>query len=225
MTSCRHALIIPVLDIKGGDVVAATGGDRKKYEPVSASIFTSPNPIAVVKSYQALFNFSVFYVADLDAIMGHGDNSESIANLLGIPDCEFMIDGGYRKLSDTQRYEGATHVIATETFMDWSNAKQLSGATISIDTRNGKLVSPFPDLTIEHILQKARESGASRFIHLRLDGVGTKSFSPEKLIRPMENEEWIAGGGVRSKDDLKILAATGYSGALVATALYEGLLP
>jgi len=221
----RQPLIVPVLDIKGGDVVAATGGDRKKYKPVRAPIFTSSDPVSIVKRYNALFNFNLFYVADLDAITGNGDNSKSISQLLGMAGYKFLIDGGYKKLSDIQHHHRGTPIIATETFMQWDSSESLSGTLVSIDTNGENLISPVPNATVKQILQKARRRGAKRFIHLKLDVVGTENFAQNLLIPPQEDEEWFAGGGVRSQSDLQTLAATGYAGALVATALYKGSLP
>ncbi len=223
--TCRQPLIIPVLDIKDGDVVAAVGGDRNEYKPVKAPIFTSSTPIEIVKRYNSLFNFNLFYLADLDAITGSGNNSESISNLIGKTSCQFLVDGGYKKLSDIQHHHRITPVIATETFTEWDTCKSLSGTMVSIDTKCENLISPFPNATVEQILQKARGRGAKRFIHLKLDVVGTENFAQDRLIPPQDDEEWFAGGGLRSQCDLNALAARGYSGALVATALHKGSLP
>ncbi|MBI4827602.1 MAG: hypothetical protein HY804_02120, partial [Nitrospinae bacterium] len=135
------------------------------------------------------------------------------------------VDGGYRTVQDTERLTGVTPVIATETFIEWEQAGDMSKAVISVDTREGRLLSARKDLTQGAILRIARAAGARRFIHLRLDAVGGGLFDSSALVAPGPGEEWYAGGGVRGRGDMAALETAGYKGALVSTALHQGTLP
>lgn len=218
------ARIIPVLDLLGGVVVRAAGGRRSEYLPLASPLIPSPQPIAVARALRQRFGFTHFYLADLDAIMGAGDHRQLIAELAA---GGFMlwVDGGYRTVQDVARLAGVTPVIATETFIEWEQAGDLSKAVISIDTREGRLLSARKDLDLESILRIARGAGARRFIHLRLDAVGEGLFDSSALIAPGPGEEWYAGGGVRGHGDMAALETAGYQGALVSTALHQGTLP
>ncbi len=220
----RSAHIIPVLDITGGVVVRAAGGRRDDYMPVASSIAPSSDPVQVVDSFAKL-GFSLFYIADLDAIMGGGSNRRVVEELLTRFDLQFMFDGGFRSQRDIWKHPCLTPVVATETFEDWDSADSLSEAIISIDTFDGKLLTPSARMTVESALSCARALGAWRFIHLRLEAVGEPGFDDTGLIRPAPGEKWYAGGGVGTEDDLRRLGRLGYVGALVSTALHNQTLP
>ena len=216
--------IIPVMDIKGGSVVAGRGGRRDEYAPVSAGYLDSPDPFHFVERIYSLFGFTTFYVADLDSIMGKAGNGALIASLAGRTPFGFIVDGGYGRIGDAPAMERLTPVFSTETFLGWDNPGDLSRAIVSLDMRGKDMVCAVEGLTSGAALSKARGKGCRRFIHLRIDAVGEKNFDPAYLTPPGGGEEWIYGGGAGSARDMALLHEAGYDGALVSTALRDGTL-
>ena len=66
--------VIPVLDLKGGLVVHARMGAREQYRPIRTPLSPTSNPIDVARGLLSVYPFSSFYIADLDAIAGAGNN-------------------------------------------------------------------------------------------------------------------------------------------------------
>jgi len=71
--------IIPVIDLKAGQVVHARRGDRAQYRLIETPLSRSADPVAVAEGLMALHAFSRLYIADLDAIAGTGDNQGDVA--------------------------------------------------------------------------------------------------------------------------------------------------
>ena len=69
--------VIPVIDLKQGQVVHAIAGDRDHYRPISSQLPCDATPRSVAKAF-VQYGFKTVYVADLDAILGVGDNDHSI---------------------------------------------------------------------------------------------------------------------------------------------------
>lgn len=227
-TARESARIIPVLDIKGGLAVHAVGGRRCEYAPLESPLLSSPEPLHFVERLASRFGFGLFYVADIDAIQGGGANWGVIDEILEKSAASFMLDAGFRRAEDVHLLDDRPRlvpIVGTETFETWDFPGNMENAVISIDTYRGALLSPKFGMTVEKILSAARGARARRFIYLRLDAVGAGRFDPGELIPPCSGEEWIAGGGVRSREDLEALARMGYSAALVSTAIHEGKLP
>ena len=63
--------IIPVIDLRAGEAVQGTGGDRARYAPVKSALTSSlGDALALAQAYVAVLGTSELYVADLDAIEG-----------------------------------------------------------------------------------------------------------------------------------------------------------
>ena len=67
--------VIPVLDLKGGIVVHARMGMRSAYAPIETPLSPTSEPASVARGLLSVFPFKAFYVADLNAIEGSGDNT------------------------------------------------------------------------------------------------------------------------------------------------------
>jgi phosphoribosylformimino-5-aminoimidazole carboxamide ribotide isomerase len=73
--------IIPVIDIKAGEVVLASQGQRDSYLPLSTPLCRSSQIDAVINAYLSIEEFSHVYIADLDALMKTGNNYSLINSL------------------------------------------------------------------------------------------------------------------------------------------------
>lgn len=214
-------LIVPVLDIMAGQVVRAAGGRRAEYAPLVSPLTNSSDPVALVEALERV-GYTRFYVADLDAITGAGSAQAVIETLAAVPSREIWLDGGYKTPDDAPQLTNVTPIFATETLTRWETVETLENAIVSIDTKDGKLLSPLDGMTVDDILRHARRAGARRFIHIRLEAVGAGGFAEGDLIPPGDGEEWYAGGGVRGRADVERAVKAGYAGALVSTAIHSG---
>ena len=70
--------IIPVIDLKNGEVVLAKKGLRSQYAPLESKIVTSTKPIDVAKFFQINLKTRTTYIADLDSIMRNGESFSKI---------------------------------------------------------------------------------------------------------------------------------------------------
>ncbi|MBY6241705.1 HisA/HisF-related TIM barrel protein [Methylosinus sp. Sm6] len=219
--------IIPVLDLKGGRAVRAVRGDRDAYAPIASRLVASSAPQDVVAAYLGLFDFSTFYVADLDAIEGRvGQSAMLLALTRDFPKLSFWVDDGSAEPGRIAalRGIGVEPVIGSESIPAGEAATALASgadAILSLDFRGGGVLGP-PEL------QENAQLWPRRVIAMTLARVGSFE-GPDldlaaRLARKAEGRSLYAAGGVRDAADLDALARTGVAGALVASALHDGRL-
>jgi phosphoribosylformimino-5-aminoimidazole carboxamide ribotide isomerase len=207
--------VIPVIDLKNGQVVRAAGGDRRAYQPWRSPICPDAEAAQAVAGFRALFPFAVMYVADLDAIEHGRWNSEALdAMRRARPDVEFWLDGGSLPALD-----GFRPVIGSESIGEQMLAPD--GGVLSLDFRNGAFLGP-------PALIAAPETWPCDVIVMSLDSVGAGA-GPDLArlgsIRAAAPKARVyAAGGVRNAEDLQELAELGVAGALVASALHSGAI-
>jgi phosphoribosylformimino-5-aminoimidazole carboxamide ribotide isomerase len=108
---------------------------------------------------------------------------------------------------------------------------------VSLDLRGGQLLGKWHDWGAGHdrdviaVVRTALRIGARALIVLDLARVGTGTgtgTSTEPLLRAIRSEfpsvDLIAGGGVRTWEDVERLGEAGATGVLVASALHDGAL-
>ncbi|MCQ8181668.1 HisA/HisF-related TIM barrel protein [Methylomonas sp. SURF-1] len=214
--------IIPVIDLKDGLVVHASGGDRSRYRPIHlhSQIVGGSSIEEVVSGLLELYAFSAFYIADLNAIERNGSHRSILEPLLSrYPAVDFWLDNGLQPRSLTPNpAPNLRTVIGTET---QSEPTDLSGSAtiLSLDFKNNQalgnpawldLPQYWPDTVIAMTLDQVGANRGPDFARL------------DSLRRVHPGSRWIAAGGVRGIDDLHSLAATGLSGVLIASALHNG---
>lgn len=215
-----------------GQVVHARYGDRSRYRPLHSKLCNSSEPRQVADALLRLHDFSVLYIADLDAIRGRGENQRHIHSIHhDHPYTTLWQDQGMRDVSQLERWtlenDFAHPVIGSESLFDasWLHHAALFErqryAVLSLDFQGDAFLGPGE-------LQAAPALWPQRVIAMTLARVGS-SLGPDldrlrHLIAMSPATTWYAGGGVRHADDLNTLAALGVSGALVATALHTGAI-
>ena len=225
--------IIPALDLKDGCVVHATGGDRNAYLPLTNARFPSSDPIDVIKRLSHQYKCALVYLADLNAISGNHDNNAQIHRLnKEFPELELWLDSGIRgptmfeQLRET--HPAVTPILASETLDDIQLPAALLAAgetfILSLDFgAQGLLGNP-------GLLN--RDTLPHTVIALSLSAVGAVA-GPDLItvakVRKLLDingsaQRLVAGGGVRNRQDLVQLAASGADAALLASALYQGTL-
>lgn len=219
--------IIPVIDIKAGQVVLARFGQRQNYRPLSTPLCQSSHIEDVINAYLSIYTFSHFYIADLDALMNTGSNHQLINSVFKLyPNLIFMIDcGSVNPLYMPQKPEQHIPVIGTE------STRRQSLKSLKLNSENFILSLDFSaqhDPMGEPSIYKSPDLWPKRIVIMTLGLVG-KNCGPDlqKLTRfhqsyPAHN--FIAAGGIRNKQDLKRLKLNGIKTALVASALHNGNL-
>jgi phosphoribosylformimino-5-aminoimidazole carboxamide ribotide isomerase len=222
--------LVPVLDLKGGVVVHARAGDRANYRPIRSSLTAGSAPAEIVEALLELAPFRRFYVADLDAIEGVGEQRRVVEDLAEQhPGIEFWLDCGLRTAAAAIALAraGITPVCGSETLDGLGEIDELlwrlgaGGWVLSLDYRGDDFLGP-------PALAETAALWPERVIAMTLGRVGM-GLGPDlarlAAVGHLAAERRVfAAGGVRGADDLGQLAAMGVAGALVATALHDGRL-
>lgn len=218
--------IIPVIDIRNGNVVAAREGHRETYPRLTSTLTDQCDPTSVIDALLMLHAFSTIYVADLDALMGCGSQwslLEALAARFG--ELTFWIDQGLTERSLARPLpENVVPVIGTESM----NAETLRGLQasgidfiLSLDFRGDSLLG-------EQSVAQDTAAWPDRVIVMSLSHVGTRSGPDFARLRDFRRlnptKQLIAAGGIRHDGDLKRLEAMGLDAVLLATALHSGAI-
>jgi HisA/HisF family protein len=220
--------VIPVLDLRGGIVVRARMGERGQYRPLESPLSSTSDPIDVMRGLYSVYPFRTFYVADLDAIMGAGNNEAVLRRLKAeFPSTTFWVDNGVSDLSSAWTWldEGLGHlVVGSESQHDVALVQRLSEhdrVVLSLDFRGQAFLGPpalLDDVT----------SWPRRLIVMTLARVGSGAGPDFDRLCAMRviacGRDIYAAGGVRDNRDLAALKRAGIAGALVATSLHDGRL-
>ncbi len=172
------------------------------------------------------------YVADLNLLMGRGDNLAVIKQISSL--AKTMADTGISGASDLDRLPASVSlVLGTET----ASMQLIKAAAreyeiiVSIDMMKRKILARDPQLagqTPLQLLKRLNELKLGGVILLELDRVGTSAGLDAQFLKEAaaaSEHPLILGGGVKDDEDLKALKEIGLSGALLATALHNGRIP
>ena len=125
--------IIPVIDLKAGEVVHARRGERDSYRPVQSQLCSGSAPVEVVAGLCAVHPFATLYIADLDAIQGRGDNGASIRQIRHrFPALRLWVDNGLAEAETCRSWlaQGlGTLVLGSEAQRDHAILQDLSETT------------------------------------------------------------------------------------------------
>lgn len=220
--------IIPVLDLKAGQVVRAEQGRRDSYRPIVTPLSRSADPVAVARGLCTLHPFPTFYIADIDAIEGRSTNKEATASLAAMPEApELWLDAGFSdesQLAATLAGPSFHAVLGSESQRDIAILHHFKGhprLILSLDFFQDGFRGPAalldkPELWPETVIVMtlARVGAASGPDFSRLAEIKAKAGS--RMV--------VAAGGVRNEADIRELSALGIAAALVSTSLHNGSL-
>jgi HisA/HisF family protein len=226
--------IVPVLDLKGGVVVHARRGQRAEYAPLRSPLVDGSEPVAVARALCAVCRTRTLYVADLDALAGEPADVATLSALATV--AEPWVDAGATTPERAAALAGAgvaRNVVGTESLTADAPDEDARGGTprrvLSIDLRDGRLISPRPELAGREAIAAAPLAtalGVRELLVIDLARVGSATGPPldavAQLATALPGLAIYAGGGVRGDEDLRALESAGAAGALVATALHEG---
>jgi phosphoribosylformimino-5-aminoimidazole carboxamide ribotide isomerase len=220
--------IIPVLDLKAGQVVRAEKGRRDSYRPIVTPLSDGSDPVAVATGLRGLHPFSTFYVADLDAIEGRGSNEAAIARLGTMkkpPD--LWLDCGVASeeaLAGMLARPAIFPVVGSESQRDDGLLKRSGGHPrfiLSLDFFDDGFRGPA-------CLLEDSGSWPATVIVMSLARVGSRGGPDLERLAEIKaragGRSVVAAGGVRSAADVRTLSSMGIAAALVATSLHDGTL-
>lgn len=228
--------IIGVIDLLAGRAVHARAGIRERYAAVTiaAGQPIDGDALALARVYRDRLGVDELYVADLDAIRD-GLPPHTVTRAIAALGVPLWLDAGVRSPAAARlaREVGATHVIvALETLPSFAALAAMARempVAFGLDLRDGAPVAVAAALQLDAPLAlaaRAQEAGAGALVVVDLARVGTGRGVDVGLITRLRAHlpgvTLVAGGGVRTADDLDALARAGCDAALVATALHDG---
>ena len=224
-------LIIPAIDIIGGQCVRLTKGDygsKKVY---------SNNPIKQAKEFER-DGASMIHIVDLDgAKMGKPQNINTILKIRETLNIPMQVGGGIRNISDAEwcLKNGVDRVIIGTKAIDDSRLipclLERYGASrivVGIDIRKKKIATSgwmqTVDLDYMECLKNLQKLGVTDLVVTDIEKDGTLTEPNYTLITEIQNMGYnvIASGGVSDTSALEQLFKNNVSGAIIGKALYEG---
>lgn len=232
--------IIPVIDLQGGTVVRGVAGRRSEYRPVESVLCDRSSPAAIAAAFRDHLGLSEAYLADLDAIAG-GEPAWECYEAIISAGLHLWVDAGLADLARAEAFAKApaavTGIIAgleslgsPQQLAEIASCIGAERLLFSLDLKGGEplvMGEGWGGKSPAQIAELALAAGIRRLIVLDLARVGMAAGTgTEGLCRQLRDRQpeidLVAGGGVRSWDDLQKLAAAGVSGVLVASALHDG---
>ncbi len=233
-----HFSVIPVIDLKAGQVVRGVGGHREDYRPIKSILTPSAAPVKVAAAFRDRLGLTQLYLADLDAIAGAAPalSTSAAIKALGI---SLWVDAGIRDLESARRLAEASieQVIVgletlpgPETLAEIVRSVGSDRITFSLDLKRGE---PMGDrarwrranafgIAVEAISLGIRRILLLDLAHVGLGaGTGTEELC-QRLVLQCRDLAILVGGGVRHLQDLQKFKQLGARAALVASALHDG---
>jgi len=221
--------IIFAMDIRGGVVVKGYKGDRERYEPIErhSKICKTSDPLDVIDIIKPRRT----YIADLDRILGTGNNSLIIKRLGTLTST--LIDIGIRRLDDVREAEriSDTAIIGTETgSLDVIRAAQSMRVAVSLDVKDGNVMSPDPALSGDplQVVERMNLYKIRELLVLNMNLVGTKQgvdFDFIERVIDVSGHPIVVAGGIKNTEELDKLEDLGAAGVVLSTAIHEEIIP
>jgi phosphoribosylformimino-5-aminoimidazole carboxamide ribotide isomerase len=218
--------VIPVIDLKNGQVVHARGGQRHEYRPIETRLSPTSAPADVTAGLLHLAAFRHLYIADLGAIEGGAPATAAISEIAAAASgLELWVDNGVSEAAAARFWLshgphclviGSESQTGTQTIEVLRHEKR---AILSLDFRGDQFLGPAA-------LHDDPALWPARVIVMTLARVGAGA-GPDlarisAIVARAGARSVYAAGGVRHAADLIALAQIGAAGALVATALHDG---
>ena len=226
-------LILPAIDLRGGQCVRLRQGDFAQETVFGA------DPAAVARAWVDQ-GAAFLHLVDLDgAREGRPVNGDSVRRIIRSAGVPCQLGGGLRTQAHVEEALGwgVTRIIlGTRAWQDpdWCEAmcRRFPGrVALGIDARGGKVaVQGWQHVSDCSALDLARRAGgwplaAIIYTDIQRDGMleGPNVEASAELARAVAVQV-IASGGVTTVEDIARLAGAGLAGCVVGRALYEGRL-
>ncbi len=226
-------IILPAIDIRGGEAVRLYQGDYTKEEVVAKDIYEQ------AKEFQRL-GATHLHLVDLDgAKQGAGVNEEIILKLAKNVDMSIEVGGGIRTLDRIDKLLGngidkvilGTAAMEQEDLVKAALAKYAERIIVGVDARNGKVCGngwlSESDLDYIDFTKKMADLGVYNVIVTDISRDGTLQGANIEMLKTLSEKVDIkitASGGVKDIEDIKKLKEAGIYAAITGKAIYSGEL-
>jgi phosphoribosylformimino-5-aminoimidazole carboxamide ribotide isomerase len=226
LSACLPVEIIPVIDLRHGQVVRARAGDRDKYAPIVTPLSATSDPVDVARGLLGAVKAQRLYIADLDGIEGRGGDMASIRRIAdAFPCVSLWIDAGVATEAAARAMLAENLgrlVLGSESQADTTLVRALGNdAVLSLDFRGDAFAGP-------DALRDDPTIWPGQIIVMTLARVGMATGPDIERLQAVRRQapqsRIYAAGGLRGPEDLPPLAKLGITGILVASALHDGRL-
>jgi phosphoribosylformimino-5-aminoimidazole carboxamide ribotide isomerase len=223
-------LVIPAIDILGGQCVRLVRGDY------SNPTVYSDDPVDVAASF-ADAGAERIHVVDLDAARGSGENHALIEKIVRRDDVKVQVAGGVRTEDHLERLLAAgalavvmgTAAVREPRLLERCARKHAGQVLAALDVRGdqasvrgwteseplriGSLLARWDVLPLGGVILTSIERDGT------LEGPDLKTL---KRVRAMTGLPIQYSGGIASVDEIRSVAQAGAAGVILGKALYEG---
>ena len=225
--------LIPAVDVVGAEAVRLRQGD---FDDVVAR---AGDPGELVERFAAA-RPPLVHVVDLDGARRGRIRPELVGALAAraVP-TPVQASGGIRSLEDARSLldAGAARVVVgTAAIGSPAAVGELASAlqerlVVAVDARDGRVAvagwSRVTELAPDEFAERCAEAGVRRLLCTAVDRDGTMAGPDLELlerVRARSGLPVLAAGGVRSEEDVEVLAGLGLEGAVVGRAVLEGAI-
>lgn len=229
-------IIIPAIDLKGGNCVRLLQGDMDQ-----ETIFSNdPKSMAI---QWTTMGAEIIHVVDLDgAIEKNPQNLSAIRNILDATDTPIQLGGGIRAMEHIDLYMDlgiqriiiGTEAIRNPTLVKDACKKYPDRIVVGIDARNGRVAiegwTQTTDTLATELAKQFEDCGvaAINFTDIHRDGMQTgPNIEETRRLAKSVSIPIVASGGVSDLKDIENLlplASVGVVGIITGRALYTGTL-
>jgi phosphoribosylformimino-5-aminoimidazole carboxamide ribotide isomerase len=223
------AVLIPSIDLMGGKIVQLVQGQHKALEFDNFEYWIG-----------RFTKYPMVQLIDLDAARGAGENQERVRQIVTRLKCQ--VGGGVRSIDAARRLLdlGAARVIIGSALLSDGKINRGAAAALSnalgperlvfaLDSRGGRVaVDGWRQETMVTAFDMIREleQFCGAFLYTHIDSEGLMGGIPIKTVKAIAratSRRLIAAGGIRTKEEIEMLDASGID-AVVGMALYSGKL-
>lgn len=226
--------IIPAIDIKNGNCVRLTKGEK------NSEIIFSYNPAEVARKWESC-GAQWIHVVDLDgAFGGKPVNIEVVEKIVGSVECSVQVGGGIRNVETVDRYFDAgveRIIIGTAAFDNTDFLKIIcekypGRIAVGIDTKDGRIAVNGWRETIDKryadVVSELSEVGVSLIVHTNVDRDGTLegvNIAPVSDFINSSEIPVIVSGGISTLQDLESISGLengNLYGVILGKSIYMG---
>jgi len=226
-------LVIPAIDIIGGECVRLTKGEFR-----SKKVYAS-DPVVVAKDFERQ-GAKLIHIVDLDgAKTGVAANKELLLKIAKSVSTPLQVGGGIRDAALAREFlnAGVARVVIgtkaqTETAMLTSLIKEYGSARIvvALEIKGGKLAVEGWQKTLDtdgvDFAKKMKALGITEILCTDVERDGTMTEPNYEFVRSLADMSFnvVASGGISDMKALTTLKGIGLFGAVVGKAIYEGTI-
>jgi len=224
-------LILPAIDLSGGEVVRLLHGDYNQ-----KTVFTI-KPAEAARSFRDA-GARVMHVVDLDgAKSGMAENADVIEEIVRESGLFVEVGGGIRNPDTVKKYLDAgvgrvilgTAALRDPEFLEDMVAAYGEKIAVGVDIKNGMVaVSGWLEddgVRYEDFLDRLEKLGVKNVIVTDISKDGAMQGTNRSLYKEISEKytfDVTASGGVSTLDDIRALAEMKIYGAIVGRAIYNG---